>query len=77
MAQFVHSLRTAMTREIVGAADDHEGERRRQPHRDHIGGDELTQPDAGVKPFGREVDQFLACRDLQLDLRIGLAEGCD
>jgi hypothetical protein len=57
--------------------NDHEGERRRQPHRDPVGGDELAQWDAGVKPVGREVDQFLVCRDLELDLGIGLAEGCD
>src|SRR5215471_15322528 len=44
---------------------------------DHVGGDELAQTDAGVKPVGREVDQFLACGDLHLDLGIGLAEGCD
>ena len=77
MAQFVHALWAAMTGEIVGTSDDHEGKRRRQPHRDHVGGDELTQSDAGVKPVGREIDQFLACRDLQFDLGIGLAEGCD
>src|SRR5262249_14312237 len=49
--------------------------RRRQPHRDDVGGDELARSDAGVKPVGRKVDQFLACRDLELDLGIGLAEG--
>jgi len=42
-----------------------------------VGGDELAQPDAGVEPFGREVDQLLAYGDLYLDLRIGFAEGCD
>jgi sarcosine/dimethylglycine N-methyltransferase len=37
----------------VGAADDHEGERRRQPRRDHVGRDQLAQPDAGVEPIRR------------------------
>jgi hypothetical protein len=46
-------------------------------HRDHVGGDEPAQPDAGVKPFGREVDQLLARGHLHLDLGVGLAEGCD
>ena len=63
--------------QILGAADDDERERRRQPHRDHVGLDELAEPDAGIEAFGRDIDQFLACGDLHLDLGIGLAEGCD
>ena len=54
-----------------------EAKRPRQPHRDHVGGDELAEPNAGVKPFGREVDQLLARGDLHLDLGIGLAERRD
>jgi hypothetical protein len=69
--------RPAAASEVGGAADDDEAERLHQPHRDHVGGDELAQPDAGVEPLGRGVDQFLACGDLYLDLRIRPAEGCD
>lgn len=39
---------------------------RRQPERDHVGGDELAQPDAGVKAFNREINQILACGDLHI-----------
>ena len=76
-AQIVDALGPLAPAQIVGTADDDEAERRRQPHRDHVGGDELAEPDAGVKSFGSEVDQLLACGDLHLDLGIGLAEGCD
>jgi len=36
----------------------------------------LAQTDTGIKPFGREVDQLLACGDLHFNLGIGLAERC-
>ena len=52
--------------QIIGAADDDEGERRRQPHRDHVGGDELAEPDAG------------SFREVQLELigqdRVGIVQ---
>ena len=63
--------------QIVGAADHHERERRRQPHRDHVGRDELAEADAGVEATGREIDHLVARGDLQLDLRIGLAKRRD
>ena len=63
--------------QIVGAADHSQRERRRQTHRDHIGLDELAEPDAGVKSFGSDIDQIRACGDLHLDLGIGLAERRD
>jgi hypothetical protein len=77
LTQIVDALRATMTREIIGAANDHEREGRRQPHGNHVGGNELTQSDAGVKALGREVDQLPACGDLHFDVGIGLAEGCD
>ena len=77
LAQIVGTFGLAAAGEIGGAADDDEAKRRRQPHRDHVGGDELAHPDAGVKPARREVDQFFAGGDLHLDLGIGLAERCD
>ena len=40
--------------QIAGAADHSQPERRRQTHRDHIGLDELAEPDASVKSFGSE-----------------------
>ena len=64
-------------RRYSGLPTTAKGEGRCQPDRNHVGGDELAEPDAGIKPSGREVDQFLACGDLHLDLGIGLAEGCD
>jgi len=76
-AQIVDALRALSLAQIIRAANDNKREWWRQPHRDHIGSDELTQPDASVKPFGREVDQPLACGDLQLDLGVGLAERSD
>jgi hypothetical protein len=76
-AQIVDEFRPLPPAQIVGAANDHERERRRQTHRDHIGLDELAEPDAGVKSFGSDIDQVRARGDLHLDLGIGLAEGCD
>jgi hypothetical protein len=52
-------------------------DRRYVPDCDHIGGDELTEPDAGVKSFGSDIDQVRACDDLHLDRGIGLAERRD
>jgi hypothetical protein len=73
-AQVFHTLRAAMAREIVGAPDDHERDRRREAHRDHIGRDELAEADPRVEPAGREIDHLLARGDLQFDLRIGPGE---
>ena len=75
--EFVHADRAAVARQVIGAADDHERERRRQPQRHHVRRDELAQPDAGVEPAGRQVDHFVARGDLQFDLGIGLAERSD
>src|SRR5258708_4954767 len=77
LAQIVQALGPAAAGEVRGAADDDEGERLRQPYRDHVGGDELAQPYAGVESFSREVDQLLARGNLHVDLRIRPAEGCD
>jgi hypothetical protein len=66
-----------LSAQIAGAADHSQRMRRRQAHRDHIGLDELAEPDAGVKPFGSDIDQIRACGDLHLDLGIGLAERRD
>src|SRR5215468_8432395 len=77
LAQIVDALRPLSTAQIIGAADDHEWERRRQPHCDHVGCDELAQPDASVKSFGRDVRQLRACGDLDLHLGISSAEGCE
>ena len=70
-------LRAAVSREIAGAADDHERERRRQPHHDHVGRDELAETDAGVEAARRQIDHLVAGGDLQFDLGIGLAERSD
>ena len=47
--QIVNALWPLPSTQIIGTANDNEWERRRQPHGDHICGDELAQPDAGVK----------------------------
>ncbi len=62
-----------LAREIAGAADHHEGKRWREPHRDHVGRDELAEPDAGIEPAGREIDQVVARSDFQFDFGISLA----
>jgi hypothetical protein len=77
LAQIVDALRPLPPAQIVGAANDRQRERRRQPHCDHVIGDELAQPDASVKPLGRDVDQLLACGEFHLDLRISFAERRD
>jgi hypothetical protein len=77
LTQIVDALRPLTSAQIIEAANDDKRKRWRQPHRDHVSGDELAQPNAGVKPFGREVDQPLACGNLHLNLGIGLGEGCD
>ena len=64
-------------RKIVGTPNDHQWKRRRQPHRDHVGGDELPEPNPGVKSSGRKIDHLVACGDLQFDFGIGLAERRD
>jgi MYXO-CTERM domain-containing protein len=48
------------TREILGATDDDEAERRRQPHRDHVGGEELAHADAGVEDLATGLLALLA-----------------
>jgi len=77
LTQIVDALRTLSLAQIIRAANNHQRKWRRQPHHDHIGSDELTQSDAGIKPFGGEVDQLLTCSDFQLNLGVGLAEGGD
>lgn len=76
-AQIVGMFGVAAAGAIGGAADDDGAKRRRQPYRDHVGGDELAEPHARVKTSGREVDQLLARGELHLDIRIGLAERGD
>jgi len=76
-AQIFWALGPAAAGVVLGAADNDQGERLLQSHRDHVGGDELAQPYARVKSVGREVDQLLAGRNLHLDLGTRPAEGCD
>jgi hypothetical protein len=54
------TLRPLPSVQIIGAADHGQRERRRQTHRDHIGFDELAEPDAGVKSLGSDIDQVRA-----------------
>jgi len=56
VAQIVDEFRRLPPAQIVRAADHSQRERRRQTHRDHIGLDELAEPDAGVKSFGSDID---------------------
>src|SRR5262249_10152818 len=77
LAQIVRALGPTAAGQVGGAADDDEAERRRQPHRDHIGGDELAHPDAGVESFGGEIDPLLAGGALHPALWVGLAERRD
>src|ERR1700738_2651634 len=74
LTQIVDALRPLPLAQIIGAANDHERERRRRPDDYHVWRDELAQTDTGIKPFGREVDQLLACGDLHFNLGIGLTE---
>ena len=75
--QVIDAFRPLPSAQIIWAANDHEREWLHQPYRDHVGGDKLAQPDAGVKTLSCEVDQFLTRGDFHFDLGIGLAEGCD
>ena len=56
LTQIVDALRPLPLAQIIGAANDHERERRRQPDDYHVWRDELAQTDTGIKPFGREVE---------------------
>jgi len=76
-AQVVDAFRPLPPAQIIGAADHGQRERPRQTHRDHIGLNELAEPDVGVKSFGSDIDQIRACGDLHLDVGIGLAERRD
>jgi hypothetical protein len=76
-AQVFDPLRPLPPAQIIGAADNHKLERRGQPHRDHVGCDQLTQADTGVESFRGKIDQLLACADLHLDLGIVSAERGD
>jgi len=77
VTQIVRTLRPVAAGEVGRAADDDKAEWTRERHRDHVCGDELAEPDTGIEPLGREVDQLLAGGDLHLHLGIGLAEGGD
>jgi hypothetical protein len=44
VAQIVGALGSVAPGEVAGTADDDEAKRRRQSHRDHVGGDELAEP---------------------------------
>jgi len=70
-AQIGDEFRPLPPTQIVGATDHGQRLRRRQSDGDHIGLDELAEPDAGVKSFGRDIDQIRSCSDLDLDLGIG------
>ena len=74
-AQIVRPLRPAAARKVSGACDNDQAKRRREPHRDHVGGDELAHADSGVEPLGHNVDELRVRSDLHFDLGIGLAEG--
>src|SRR6516165_2908651 len=76
-AQIVDAFRPLPSSEIVRATDHHQGERRRQPHRRHVGLDELAQTNACIEPAGRKIDHLVARGDLQLYLGVGLAERGD
>ena len=56
------------------ARNDGQRERLRQPHRNHVGSDELPHPHTGIETICSKVDKFLAGDDLDLDFRIGAAK---
>ena len=76
VSQIVDALRPRPVplAQIVGAADDHERERRRQPHGHHVGRDELAETDTRIEAARHQVHHLVARGDLQLDLGVSLAE---
>ena len=52
------SGRPSRERYAGGTAGHDQGNRFRQPDRDHIGGDELAQAYSSIESSGREVDQL-------------------
>lgn len=77
LTKIVDALRPLPPAQIVWAADDHERERLRQSHGDHIRRNKLAETDAGIEAACGKIDHLLACGDLHLDLGIGLAEAGD
>src|SRR5215475_5914039 len=77
VTQVMDEFRSCPRAQIFGASDNHERERLREPHYNHVGINELTHSDASVESSGGEINQFLACGDLHLDLWISLAERDD
>ena len=74
--KFIDALRQLPPVQIIGASNNYERERRRQPDGYHVWRDELAQTNTGIKPFGREIDELRACGDLHFNLGIGLTERC-
>src|SRR5690348_3452612 len=68
---------TAVTLEITGTAHHNEWERMGEPHCNHVGRDELAEPDSSVESATCKVDHLFACCDLHLNLWMGLAKGRD
>ena len=63
-----------MPLQIGRAGHDREAERLRDPHRDHVGRDELAHPNAGIEAVLRQIDQFFTRDDLHDHFGIGLRE---
>ena len=66
--------RPPASRKVGGTSNHDDANGRREPDRNHVGGDELAHPDAGVEPVPGEVHQLRAGGNLHHDLGIGRAE---
>src|SRR6516165_2882330 len=74
-------MSTARLRLLSGANGDTRGRsvepEIREPHRDHVGRNELAHSNTGIEALRREVDKRLAGNDLHLNLGVGAAERGD
>jgi hypothetical protein len=72
-SQIVDPFRPLLSVQIVRAADHGQRERRRQTHCDHIGLDELAEPDACVKSSGSDICSCSTSSAVVLDF---ITESC-
>jgi hypothetical protein len=69
--QVLRRLRLRVAGEIGRGTDDRHAEVRPDAHGDHVPGDLLPEPHAGVEALGDDVGEAIVDRDLHLHLRIG------
>ena len=77
MPQILGALRLAAQLQLSGARDNDKGKWPRETHCYHIRRNEFAEPDARIEPSCRQIHQFSARDNLQLDLWIAAAKGGD